>query len=339
MLVVDFLDTLAGCSTAGVRDTRHGLGISFIRLSYGWEGRVDRLMAMELFLRIVETGSFSAASREFGTTQPSVSRQLHALERRLGARLLNRTTRHLTLTDAGRSFYEDCRHIIASVQAAESSVGVLQVSLRGLLRINTSVALGQEFIAPLVRKFSRSHTGLTVDLTLNERFVDLVEEGIDVAVRFGDLRDVNVVARRLGATRRAIVATPGYLRKHGVPKVPSDLAAHNCILFNYPATFAWTLSGAEGEVKVQVAGRFRANNGHVIRGAILDGLGIGWIPEALIHDELKAGAVREVLTGYTMQPIEVHALYASARHLPVKVRAFVDFLKEEFSAIPGFSAG
>jgi DNA-binding transcriptional LysR family regulator len=298
---------------------------------------MDRLTAMELFLRIVETGSLSAAAREFDTSQPSVSRQLRALERRLGARLLNRTTRHLTLTEAGRGFYDDCRQIVASVQAAEGSVGMLQASLRGSLKINTSVALGQQFIAPLVQKFWRRHTGLTVDLTLNERFVDLVEEGIDVAVRFGDPQDVNLVARRLGYTRRVIVATPGYLRRHGTPKVPSDLATHNCVLFNYPATPDWTLNGANGEVKVRVTGTFRANNGHVIRGAILDGIGVGWIPEALIHDKISSGAVREILTQYAMQPLDVHALYATTRHLPAKVRAFVDFLKEEFSSIPGFS--
>ena len=300
---------------------------------------MDRLTAMELFLRIVETGSLSAAAREFETTQPSVSRQLRALERRLGASLLNRTTRHLTLTEAGRVFYDDCRQIVASIQAAEGSVGMLQASLRGSLKINTSVAMGQEFIAPLVQKFWRRHADLTVDLTLNERFVDLVEEGIDVAVRFGELQDVNLVARRLGYTRRVIVATPGYLRKHGTPKVPSDLASHNCVLFNYPATSDWTLVGASGEVKVHVTGTFRANNGHVVRGAILDGIGVGWIPEALIHDKLRSGAVRELLPKYTMQPLDVHALYASSRHLPVKVRAFVDFLKEEFGSIPGFSPG
>ena len=292
---------------------------------------------MGLFVRIVETGSFSAAARDFGTTQPSVSRQLHALERRLGARLLNRTTRHLTLTDAGRIFYDDCRQIVASVEAAEGNVGALQATLRGPLKINTSVALGQEFVAPLIQKFLRLHTNLTVDLTLNERFVDLVEEGIDVAVRFGELRDVNVVARRLGQTRRVIVATPGYLRKHGIPKMPSDLAAHNCILFTYPPTADWTLIGSKGEIKVRVTGSLRANNGHVIRGAILNGLGVGWIPEALIHDKLATGAVREVLTEYRMQCVDVHALYASARHLPVKVRAFVDFLQKEFDSMPGFS--
>lgn len=298
---------------------------------------VDRFTAMGLFVRIVETGSFSAAAREFGTTQPSVSRQLHALERRLGARLLNRTTRHLTLTDAGRVFYDDCRQIVASVEAAEGNVGALQATLRGTLKINTSVALGQEFVAPLIQKFLRLHANLSVDLILNERFVDLVEEGIDVAVRFGELRDVNVVARRLGQTRRVMVATPGYLRKHGIPKMPSDLATHNCILFTYPPTSDWTLIGSQGEIKVRVTGSFKANNGLVIRGAILNGLGVGWIPEALIHDKLAAGVVREVLTEYRMQPIDVHALYASTRHLPVKVRAFVDFMKEEFDSIPGFS--
>jgi len=299
---------------------------------------VDRLTAMELFVRIIETGSFSAAAREIGITQPSVSRQLRALERRLNARLLHRTTRHLTPTEAGRAFYDECRQIIATVRAAEGNVSLLQAKLRGTLKVNTSVALGQEYIAPLLYRFHGQHAGLTIDLTLNERFVDLVEEGIDVAVRFGTVQDTNLVARRLGQTRRVIVATPAYLRKHGTPKIPMDLTRHDCVLFNYPPTFEWVFFGPEGEVSVRVTGPFKANNGHVIRGAILSGLGVGWIPEALIHDQLGSGAVKQVLADYAMQPLEVHALYSSARHLPAKVRVFLDFLQEEFRSIPGFTS-
>ena len=299
---------------------------------------MDRLTAMELFVRIIETGSFSAAAREIGITQPSVSRQIRALERRLNARLLHRTTRHLTPTEAGRAFYDECRQIIATVQAAEGNLSLLQAKLHGTLKVNTSVALGQEYIAPLVYRFQGQHTGLTIDLTLNERFVDLVEEGIDVAVRFGAVQDTNLVARRLGQTRRVIVATPAYLQKHGTPKVPMDLTRHDCVLFNYPPTSEWVLFGPDGEVRVRVTGSFKANNGHVIRGAILSGLGVGWIPESLIYDELGSGAVKEVLANYAMQPLEVNALYSSARHLPTKVRVFLDFLQEEFRSIPGFTA-
>ena len=299
---------------------------------------MDRLTAMELFVRIVETGSLSAAAREFRTTQPSVSRQLRGLEKRLNARLLNRTTRHLTLTEAGKAFYEDCRQIVESVRAAESGVGALQTSLRGVLRVDTGVALGQECIAPLAFKFQKQHHELIVDLTLTGRFVDLVEEGIDVAVRFGEVQDVNLVARRLGRARRVIVATPAYLKRYGTPKLPADLASHRGVLIGYPAPLDWTLSSADGEIKVRVPAVFRANNGHVVRGAILSDLGIGWVPEALIHRELESGLVREVLHGYTMKPLDAHAVYASARHLPAKVRAFVEFLQAEFASIPGFEA-
>jgi DNA-binding transcriptional LysR family regulator len=302
-------------------------------------GSVDRLTAMELFVRIVETGSLSAAAREFGTTQPSVSRQLRGLEKRLNARLLNRTTRHLTLTEAGRAFYEDCRQIAEAVRAAESGVGALQTSLRGVLRVNTAVAMGQECIAPLAFKFQKQQRELIVDLTLNERYVDLVEEGIDVAVRFGEVQDVNLVARRLGRARFVIVATPAYLKRHGTPKLPPDLANHRGVLLNNLAAPDWTLCSADGETKVRPPpAAFRVNNGHVVRGAILSDLGIGWIPEALVYRELESGLLREVLRGYTVKPLDVHAVYASARHLPAKVRAFVEFLQAEFAAIPGFDA-
>ena len=169
--------------------------------------------------------------------------------------------------------------------------------------------------------------------------MDLVEEGIDLAVRFGPVVDENLVAQRLGSTRRLTVATPAYLRKHGTPKVPADLTAHNCIGFNYAPATEWVYGGPRGETKVKVSGTFRSNNGHAIRGAIAAGLGIGWLPEALVHEQLKSGALREVLTDYVMPPLEVHAVYPSARHLPAKVRSFVGRLQQEFAAIPVFSSG
>ena len=173
--------------------------------------------------RIVESGSLSAAARSLGTTQPSVSRQLRALERRLKSQLLQRSTRHLSLTEVGRAYFENCKRILADIDESEGDVAALHASLRGTLRVNTSVALGVDYVAPLACGFQRHHPELALDLTLNERVVDLVEEGIDVAIRFGPIRDESLIARRLGSTRRLTVAAPAYLRKHGVPRQPQDL--------------------------------------------------------------------------------------------------------------------
>ena len=299
---------------------------------------MDRLWAMEVFVRIVETGSLSAAAREIDTTQPSVSRQLRALEHRLKTQLLHRSTRHVSLTEAGRAYYEDCKRILSDIDAIEGNLGALQSSLRGALRVNTSVALGVDHIAPLACAFQKQHPELVVDLTLNERFVDLVEEGIDVAIRFGPILDENLVARQLGSTRRLTVAAPAYLRRHGIPRQPEDLSAHACVAFNYAPATEWTYQGPRGEVRVKISGVYRSNNGHAIRDAILAGMGIGWLPEALVHEPIKSGRLKAVLSSYTMPPIEVNAVYASARHVPAKVRAFVGYLEAQFRRLPGFTA-
>lgn len=300
---------------------------------------MDRLSAMEMFVRIVETGSLSAAAREFDTTQPTVSRQLRALERRLRTQLLQRSTRHSALTETGRVYYEDCRRILAEVGAVEANAGGLEAEPRGLLKVNTSVALGEDYIAPATFNFMAQHPDLIVNLTLNERFVDLVEEGIDVAVRFGPLRHDSLIARRLASTRRLTVASPGYLRKRGTPRIPSDLSAHSCVLFNYEPADEWTYRGAEGETRVKVSGRFCSNNGHAIRGALVSGIGIGWLPEALIHGELQEGQLKLVLPDYEMPTIDVHAVYVAARHIPAKVRLYIGHLESALQRESSFLAG
>lgn len=299
---------------------------------------MDRLAAMEMFVRIVETGSLSAAAREFDTTQPTVSRQLRALERRLRTQLLQRSTRHSALTETGRVYYEDCRRILAEVGAVEANAGGLEAEPRGLLKVNTSVALGEDYIAPATYHFMTQHPDLIVNLTLNERFVDLVEEGIDVAVRFGPLRHDSLIARRLASTRRLTVASPGYLRKRGTPKKPSDLSAHSCVLFNYEPADDWTFRGAEGETRVKVSGRFCSNNGHAIRGALVAGIGIGWLPEALIHRELQEGQLKLVLRDYEMPTIDVHAVYVAARYIPAKVRLYIGHLESALQRESSFLA-
>jgi DNA-binding transcriptional LysR family regulator len=301
---------------------------------------MDRLTAMELFVRIVETGSFSAVAREMDMNQPTVSKQLSALEQKLKTRLLNRSTRQLSLTEAGSEYYEACKRILDEVREAESNIGRLQGQLAGQLKVNTSIALGQMYVGPLTLKFQKLHPGLEVDLSLVDRFVDVVEEGIDVAIRVGRLTDSNLVARRLGKTRRVAVATPAYLKKHGTPRTPEDLVNHNCLLYAYLSTGnEWMFQSPEGtEIRVKVSGNFRANNGEAIRQAVLADLGIAVAPEWIAMKDLESGVLKAILTNYAPTLMDIHAVYPSGRHLSTKVRTYVDFLQQEFQRIPPLRA-
>jgi DNA-binding transcriptional LysR family regulator len=299
---------------------------------------MDRLGAMEMFVRIVETGNFSAVARQLGTTQPTISKQLTALERQLQTRLLNRSTRSLSLTEAGATYYERCRRIIDEVREAEGALGRLQSALTVTLHVNGSIALGQIFVAPLVLKFQRQYPGLAIELSLSDRYIDLVEEGVDVAVRVGRLADSNLVARRLGSTRRVLVATPAYLATHGTPQRPEDLVHHSCLLYAYLSTGnEWGFKGPEGEIRVRVHGNFKANNGEVIRQALLANVGVAMSPDWLIHDKLESGEVVALLPEFAPPPLEISAVYPSGRHVSTKVRTFIEFLQSEFKAIPAFA--
>jgi DNA-binding transcriptional LysR family regulator len=299
---------------------------------------MDRLVAMEMFVRIVETGNFSAVARQLGTTQPTISKQLTALEQRLQTRLLNRSTRSISLTEAGAAFYERCRRILDEVREAEGALGKLQSALSGTLHVNASIGLGQIFLTPLLLKFQRQYPELAVELSLTDRYIDLVEEGADLAVRIGRLADSNLVARRLGSTRRIVVATPGYLAAHGTPKRPEDLAHHSCLLYAYLSTGnEWSFDGPDGEIRVRVRGNFKANNGDAIRQALLASVGVAISPDWLIHDKLESGEVVALLPEFAPPPLDINAVYPSGRHLSTKVRTFIEFLQDEFKAIPAFS--
>jgi DNA-binding transcriptional LysR family regulator len=297
---------------------------------------MDRLTAMEVFVRIVETGSFSAVARDLGMTQPTVSKQLSALERQLKTRLLNRSTRRLSLTEAGTAYYESCKRIIDNVRDAEANLGILQTQLSGVLRINTSIGLGQAYVGNLVLKFQKLHPGLSIDLSYTDRFVDLVEEGIDLAIRVGHLNDSSLAARRIGSTARSVVATPAYLAKHGTPQVPEDLAkGHNCLLYAYLSTGnEWVFRGADGPVRVRVSGNFRANNGDAIKQAVLSDLGIAITPDWFVLREIEDGRMKTFLGDFAPAPADINAVYPSARHVSTKVRAFTEFLRAEFQGNP-----
>ena len=289
---------------------------------------------MRLYVRIVETGSFSAVARELGTIQPTVSKQLTALEEHLGVRLLNRTTRQLSPTEAGRKYYDRCRHILDEVTDLESSLADLQNRTTGLLRVNAPVAFGQLYMLPVVFRFRRKYPGLAVDLTLNDRFVDLVQEGVDVAIRFGDLADSQVVARRVGAVTRVCVASPEYLHSRGTPRSPADLSAHNCITYNYLFSNEWQFEGPQGPLSVRVKGDFRANSAITIRAAALEAIGIAHMPGVFVQDDIDKGMLTQVLADYGPPPVEIHTVYPSARFLSSKVRLFLDFVHDQFLDIP-----
>jgi DNA-binding transcriptional LysR family regulator len=300
---------------------------------------VDKLATMEVFVRIVETGSFSAVARELGLTQPTVSKQLTALERELNTRLLNRSTRSLSLTEAGAAYYERCRRIIDQVYAAEVSLGAVDGGLTGTLSVNSSVAFGQMFLTHLVLEFQGSHPQLSVRLTLNDRYIDLIEEGIDVAVRFGRKVDTSLVAHRLADSPVSVVASQTYVRKYGAPAHPSELSAHRCLHYTYLSTGnEWVFPSANGDVRVRISGTLRSNNGYALRDAMLAGQGIAIMPQVFIQDALNQGHVVRLLEEFTGPPIPVNAVYPAARSVSVRVRAFVDFLQERLREIPGLAA-
>ena len=293
--------------------------------------QLDQLQAMAVFARVAETGSFSEAARRLGLSKAAVSKRVARLEARLGVALVNRTTRHLSLTEAGAAFHEPCRQLIADADAAEAAVGHLASAPRGRLRVNAPMSFGQRHLAPAIGAFMRSYPELSVELDLSDRTVDLVEEGYDLAVRIGALPDSSLVARRLAPLHRHLVAAPAYLDRAGRPEHPSDLADHACLRYAYLASGrVWRLDGGEA---VTVDGPLTANNGDVLLAAARDGMGIAFLPSFFTGPDLCAGMLERVLPGWTREPAGgIHAVFPPGRARAPKVRAFTDFLAERFGA-------
>ena len=302
---------------------------------------LDDLDAMAAFARIVEAGSFSAAARELGRSKSAVSKQIARLEDRLGVRLLNRTTRRLSLTEAGRSFHEGCRRMLAEAEAAERAMTYLSGAPRGTLRVNAPMSFGVLHVAPALAGFMRRYPEISVELVLDDREVDLVGEGFDVGVRIRALPDSSLVARRLAPFRRFVCAAPSYLAAHGAPEAPEDLPRHACLLYSYQAERSvWRLRGPSGERRIGVSGRLTANNGGALRSAALAGLGLAFLPSFIVGDDLREGRLDRVLPDWsTADDIAVHAIYPVGRNLSPKVRVFVDHLAERFGPDPYWDRG
>lgn len=294
---------------------------------------MDRLQAMEMFVRVVETGSFSKAAREFGTTQPTVTKQVAGTEERLKVRLLNRNTRGVSLTEAGALYYEKCKDIVRAAEEADNVVRVKQTQAQGLLRVGSSVAFGRRVIVPLALDFMRQHPQLQVDLSFEDRYTDLVAQGMDVAVRMGKLADSALGARYLGTNPWLMVASPKYLRKAGLPKRPADLSSHEALIYSsVQGSDVWRVVSPRGDaVTVPVTARLRSNNLSAVLAAARSHMGVAALPWYVAADSLASGAVVEVLKGHSLPEQEIHAVYPSPRLVPQKVQAFIAYLQGRFA--------
>jgi len=299
---------------------------------------MDRVAGMAVFTKVVATGSFSAAARELRVSQASVTKQIKELEGWLGARLLNRTTRRLSLTEVGAGFYERSTRILEAVAEARSAARALQTAPRGRLRINAPVSFGLLHLAPAVTEFLNVYPDVSIEMLVNDRVVDLLEGEFDVGVRIGRLGDSSLIARRIAPVRLVICAAPEYLARHAVPQTPEDLASHNCLEYTYfESRGEWHLRDPTGaDIVVPVSGRYLANNADVLRSTALAGGGIILVPTFLIGDDLRAGRLVRLLSNYPPPEQALHALYPPGRHLSAKVRTFVDFLVVRFGGEPAW---
>jgi DNA-binding transcriptional LysR family regulator len=297
---------------------------------------MELLTGMAVFAKVAETKSFSAAAGRLGISKSAVSKHVTRLERALKARLLNRTTRRLSLTEVGTTFYEHCARMLAEAEAAELAVSRLYAAPRGVVRITCPAAFGNVQIAPAIPDLIARYPELTVQVVMNDRPVDLVEEGYDVAIRVTDQPPPGVVARKLMTVRWIVCAAPTYLREHGTPRTPQELKEHNCLFYSFlESSIEWRFHSRQGDSKVRVAGNFTANNSEAIREVALKGTGIALLPSFLVNPDLADGRLKQVLAGHEVAGAvanDVYALFLPTRYLSPKVRAFVDFFVERFQA-------
>ncbi|OBQ73737.1 LysR family transcriptional regulator [Mesorhizobium erdmanii] len=288
---------------------------------------MDRLAAMSTFIRVVETGSFSAAARHLRVGQPAVSKAIAQLEERLGVRLLSRTTRGLSPTDAGVGFYEGAKRAVDEADEAENTARGASAALTGLLRIGTSVTFGRLHVVPRLKTFLDAHPKLNVEVAMDDRNVDLVEEGVDVMLRLGESFAPAQIGRKIATCRRLVIAAPSYLAREGEPIAPDELSRHEAILFVRAGTSnRWTFQRGAEEVSLAGQGRLRVTSAEGIREAVLAGIGFTVGSEWMFEEELRSGVVRPILVDWALPPVELWALFPAGRKASARARTFVDFL-------------
>lgn len=289
---------------------------------------MDRLEQLSAFVEVARRQSFAQAARQLDRHVSAISRAVAALEGRLGVRLLQRTTRRVTLSDAGRDYFKRCETLLAELEGADAEVRERAASLRGTLRVSAATGAGQMLIAPLVPQFLAAHPLMTLDLQLSNRYVDLIEEGYDLALRVGTLAaDSRLVVRRLAPTRRVLLASPAYLVQRGSPRTPPQLREHSCLVLDIgPHARRWELQRGRTQAAIDVTGPLHSNNAFVLLAACRSGAGIGLLPASVAGPDIRSGALRRVLPGWSSTEQGIYAVYPSARFIPAKVRAFVEFI-------------
>lgn len=294
---------------------------------------MDTLTSMKVFTTVVGAGSFTMASDRLNMSRAMVSKYVTYLESHLATRLLNRTTRRISLTETGTVYYERCVQIISDVQEAEQTAGRLTARPRGTLKITMPVAFGIHRLGSVIADYLSHHTEVKLDISLNDRYVDLIEEGFDLAIRIGKLSESRLIARKLGVAQSVVCASPAYLKRHGSPAQPSDLAYHSCLGYAYTNSGnEWHLKSAEKIEIIHIAGTIKANNGDLLRLAALNGAGLIFQPLFIVEEDLQAGRLVRVLPEYASNEFGIYAIYPSRKHLSAKVRTFVDFLVERLDA-------
>ena len=300
---------------------------------------MDRFASISAFVTVVETGSFARAAERLASSTSTLSRQVAELEQHLGVRLLNRTTRKLSLTEGGQAFYEGAGQLLVELNEIEALASSSTTALRGTLRLTCSHAMGVQHIAPAIASFSLRYPELRFDVSVTDRIVDLVDEGFDLGIRIGHVGSEHLAARRLGTMRMLVCTAPAYLKAHGVPRTPADLARHAVLIYtNGPNPRTWRLTDSQGRHHdVRVAGPLQSNGGDLILAAAISGMGVIFGPDFIVKPQLDAGSLMRVLPEFDHAVGVIWALYPSRRHVSAKVRLFVDHLARQLAPVGSFS--
>lgn len=298
---------------------------------------MDQIESMRLFVRVAEQGSFSAVAQQMGVARSVVTRKVAGLESRLGVKLIARSTRRLSLTSAGAAYLERCREILALIEAAETDLDAERQRPRGMIRISLPLSFGQRYLVPLLLEFAGRYPEIALNMDFTDRRANLIEEGVDLAVRITDRLAPQDVARRLSSARMVVVASPAYLQTHGEPKHPAELAGHECLSYTLSLGSTWPFAVAGAVQNIPVHGRIQANNGDALLRAAIDGLGITYQPMFIASDALASGKLVPILTGYTGPEVGIYAMLPGNRHIPLRVRVLIDFLIERLGAEPSWN--
>jgi len=296
---------------------------------------MDTIDGMQTFVAVVSEGSFAGAAQRLGMSPQLVSKYVGQLEQRLGARLLNRSTRRISITEAGQAYFERCQQLLVDIDEMESAVGQLTTTARGTLRVNAPMSFGVLHLARAVARYQRQHDEVNVELTLDDRLVNVVSEGFDLAIRIGNLVESSLVARKLAPVRLVVCGSPAYLAEHGIPETPDQLSTHQCLRYTYSSnTDIWRFEKDGTRYDVRIAGTIAANNGNALREAAIEGAGLLREPTFIVGRDIREGRLQVVLDEFNVEEMAAYALYAHRQYLSAKVRTFVDFLADYFGAPP-----